>query len=185
VLQSTRRGCGGITLFLLTDLFGLPAHTLLVHGAVVLVPLAAVAFVGLSWRGEWRRAYGLPIAVLAAAGAVFAFLAKQSGESLQRTVRDAAEASGVDRVRFGDHPQQGDVAMIWAFLFALGAAGVFAVDWWQRHPSERRRALPAWAPIASYAITVVPAVLAILGMAYAGHSGAKLVWSDLGNYVQP
>jgi hypothetical protein len=37
--------------------YGLPAHPLLVHAAVVLVPLAAVALVTTGWRETWRRAY--------------------------------------------------------------------------------------------------------------------------------
>lgn len=63
-------------------IFGLPAHPLLVHAAVVLVPLAALALVAVGWKEAWRRVYYLPVALIAMAGAGSAFLAKQSGETL-------------------------------------------------------------------------------------------------------
>ena len=85
--------------------FGLPAHPLLVHAAVVLVPLAALALIATGWHEAWRRAYLLPITLLAVGGAGFSFLAKQSGESLQQSVRAAGK-------RVGDHPEQGDTAFV-------------------------------------------------------------------------
>ena len=48
---------------------GVPVHPLVVHGAVVLVPLAVLALIALGWKAEWRRSYALHIAVLALAGA--------------------------------------------------------------------------------------------------------------------
>lgn len=66
-------------LFALSTLFNLPAHALLVHGAVVLVPLAALALVATGWRASWRHAYSFPCALLAGGGMVFAFLAQQTG----------------------------------------------------------------------------------------------------------
>jgi hypothetical protein len=56
--------------------FGLPAHPLVVHAAVVLVPLAALAFVATGWRAAWRQAYYLPIMLLAVAGSVASWIAK-------------------------------------------------------------------------------------------------------------
>ena len=63
-------------------LMGLPAHALIVHAAVVLVPLAMLALVVTGWRAPWRQVYALPVALLAAGGAFFAILAAGSGEPL-------------------------------------------------------------------------------------------------------
>lgn len=162
--------------FLLSTIAGLPAHALIVHAAVVLVPLAAVALAVTGWRAPWREAYSLPIAILAVAGGVFAFLAKQSGGPLERAVRNAAQTAGEGRVRFGDHPEQGDTAFFFAFVFA-GIAAVF----WAVQRFRVRLNLPAWAPVASYAVALVAGALAFTTMIVAGHSGAQLVWKDVGS----
>jgi len=92
------------------SVFGLPVHPLVVHVAVVLVPLAAFALIALGWKGEWRQRYALPIAVLALAGGAAAILAASSGETLVSSVRQAAGT----RVGFGEHPEQGDAARLFA-----------------------------------------------------------------------
>lgn len=156
--------------------FGLPAHPFMVHAAVVLVPLAAVLLVLTGWRAAWRKAYALPITALAVIGGVSAFLAKESGESLEESVRDAARAAG-ERARFGDHPEQGDTAFIFAMLFALTAIVFWAVDRF-----GKGRGLPAWAPLAAYGLASVVGVIAVVTISVAGHSGAELVWKDLGTF---
>lgn len=88
-----------------TKIFGMAAHPLIVHGAVVLVPSAAIALIGVGWNPPWRRRYYLPIMLVAVCGAAAAFLAAQSGESLQQSV----EQAGRD---VGDHPQRGDIAFV-------------------------------------------------------------------------
>ena len=155
-------------------IFGLPAHPLLVHAAVVLVPLAAIAFIAVGWRESWRRAYYFPVTLLAITGAVFAFLAKQSGEPLSDTVRQAGQ-------RVGEHPEQGDTAFFFALLLGLACAGVFIIH---RYGERMKEAvgikdlprLPLSYNAILYAVTVPLAALAILTMVIAGHSGAELVW---------
>lgn len=161
----------------ISNLAGLPAHALLVHAAVVLVPLAAIALAAMCWRASWRKAYSLPVAILALAGAVAAFLAKESGEPLEHAVKSAAQNEGV-RARFGEHPEQGDTAFVFAVLLAVAAAAVWAVDRF-----GARFNLPKWAPMAAYAVALVPAAIALVTMIVAGHSGAQLVWKDVGSFA--
>ncbi len=162
---------------LFDTLFGLPVHALLVHAAVVLVPLAVVAFVAAGTKPGWRARYLLPVAALAVVAAVFAFLAKQTGDPLKQSVRRAAEQAG-GVANFGEHPEQGDTAFIFALVFALAAVAVWAVTRYRE-----KYGLPTWAPAASYAVALVPAALALLTMVQAGHSGAQLVWNDLGTFA--
>ena len=159
------------------SLAGLPAHPLLVHAAVILVPLAAIALAVTGWRADWRKAYSLPVALLAVAGGVFAFLAKSSGEPVEHAVKRAAQAEGV-QARFGDHPEQGDTAFIFAFIFALAAVAFWAVS---RYATRWK--LPAWSPLAAYGACLVVGALALVTMTLAGHSGAELVWKDVGSYA--
>lgn len=161
----------------ISNLAGLPAHALLVHAAVVLVPLAAIALAVTCWRAAWRKAYSLPVAILAVAGAVAAFLAKASGGPIEGAVKRAAQGEGV-RARFGEHPEQGDTAFVFAVLLALAAITVWAVDRY-----GERFNLPKWAPLATYGLALVPAVIALITMIVAGHSGAQLVWKDVGSFA--
>jgi siderophore synthetase component len=145
-----------------------------VHAAVVLVPLAALALIALCWKADWRRQYAFPIAVLALGGAAAAILAAATGGNLEATIRDAAGT----RVRFGEHPEQGDTARLFAVLFAMGATGLWVLETWRE-----RLKLQSWTSTAAYAASSVIGVIAILTMVVAGHSGAALVWKDVGNFV--
>ena len=160
----------------INTLAGLPAHALLVHAAVVLVPLATIALAATGWKAAWRKTYSLPVAILAMAGAVFAFLAKQTGEPLQHSLRVAGEAAG-QQVRFGDHPEQGDTAFFFAMVFGFVAVAFWAIDRYRE-----KWDLPKWSPMAAYGVALIPAALALITMVVAGHSGATLVWKDLGTF---
>ncbi|MFA7250298.1 MAG: DUF2231 domain-containing protein [Dehalococcoidia bacterium] len=158
------------------NIAGLPAHPLLVHLAVVLVPIAALAFVLVMWRGSWRRAYGGLIAAAAAVGAAGALLAAQSGESLEHTLR---ATQGIRR-ELGEHPEQGDAAEFLALIFGLVAVALWAIDRW-----GARWSLPAWTPVLVYAAGVLAAAGSTGAMVVAGDSGARLVWETLGTFVTP
>ncbi|HVP05696.1 MAG TPA: DUF2231 domain-containing protein [Dehalococcoidia bacterium] len=155
---------------------GLPAHPLLVHGAVVLVPLAAVAFIATCWREPWRKAYLLPITLVGLAGGFFAFLARETGESLTESLRSAGKS-----VTVGEHPENGDTAFFFAMLLALAFVAVYV--FYRYGPQLRERLgirtmprLPVSYETALYVATVPFAVLALVTMIVAGHSGAQLVW---------
>jgi hypothetical protein len=94
-------------------LFGLPAHPLLVHVPVVVVPLALLVAIAALWP-RVRRPAALVAAALAVVGGIGVALAAQSGEQLQEQV------PGSDRVQ--DHAEQGDAARTPALVFAVVAA---------------------------------------------------------------
>jgi hypothetical protein len=64
-------------------IFGLPLHPLVVHGAVVLVPLVAFAALAMSYWPSFSRKYGGPVLILAVVAQLSLFLAKASGEPFQ------------------------------------------------------------------------------------------------------
>lgn len=156
------------------SVYGIPLHPLVVHAAVVLVPLAALALIAAGWKADWRRHYAFPIALLALGGAAAAILAAATGGSLEATIRDAAGT----RVRFGEHPQQGDTARLFAVLFAMGATGL-----WVLEAGRERLKLQPWTSTATYAASSILGVIAVVTIVVAGHSGATLVWKDVGNFV--
>jgi hypothetical protein len=169
-------------MLIVSEVAGLPLHALIVHFAVVLVPLGAIALLATGWKADWRRRYALAIALVAAAGAVAAVVAAQSGASLAHTVRQSAADSG-QRVVLGEHPEQGDNAEVAAIVFAVAAALFFALDQWGDRIRVLGPQLARWRPLATYVAVAVPAAIALVTMVSAGHSGATLVWKDVGNFV--
>lgn len=156
----------------LESLAGLPAHPLLVHGAVVLVPLAILGFIAVGWRDAWRDRYLLPVVLVAIAGWALAFLATQSGEPMEDHVRQLATAAGQPRPRFGEHPELGNTAALLSFVFMLAVGGVFALGQWVPSAKSSKRAM-----LGAYAVSTVIGIVALAWMIQAGHTGAKLAWS--------
>ena len=58
---------------------GLPAHVLIVHAVVVLVPIAAVAVLALAVRPAWRRTYGPLVGLVTTCALLAVVAARQSG----------------------------------------------------------------------------------------------------------
>lgn len=142
----------------------LPVHPLVVHGAVVLLPLSLLGLVLAVVLPRLRpRLAGLSVLGLAA-GAVTAWMAEQSGEAL-------AERVGEPKT----HAEYGELVPA-----AAVAALVVAVIWWrlQRGPAVAK--LPSWATRAAGVVTVAAAVLTTGLTVLAGHSGAVAVWTSKG-----
>ncbi|HYM16526.1 MAG TPA: DUF2231 domain-containing protein [Dehalococcoidia bacterium] len=162
-----------------TTIFGLPSHPLVVHVAVVLVPLAALSLIGVGWNARWRRRFYLPIMLVSLGGAAGSFLAKQSGSALRRALRDAGK-------QVGSHPQQGNIALVASGLLAMACVALYV---YEEH-GERLRAqfgitdrfrLPFDENMTLYALAIPVALLALVTMVLAGHSGATLVWKTAGS----
>lgn len=152
------------------ELFGLPAHPLLVHAAVVLVPLATIGvLIGAVWPAG-RRRLAIATLVVASGGLVASFLAGESGESLEERVRET------DLVE--EHAEMGEtgsLAAAGAFIGALGLAAVDLVD-------ERRADRGGLDTRAVVVVGVVAVLLSVAGTAQIvriGHSGAEATWDDL------
>lgn len=148
--------------------FGLPLHPLIVHGTVVIVPLAAVTvLLAVLWPRFRRWAGPLP-AGLAVVGLILVPLSTSSGENLERSV---AETRLVER-----HAELGDQLLPFVAVLAVAAIGLWLAG-------RRERAGSSW-PKAVVAVLVVLAVLGSIGTAVQvvriGHSGAEAAWSDVG-----
>ena len=150
------------------ELFGLPAHPLVVHAAVVLLPLAALATFLCAAAPRVFRRYA-PLALGCALAATLAVgLAQGSGEALEDRVDETALVE--------EHTDQGERVLPWAIAVSVVAAGVTALPILAR----RRPAVP------SRAITAVVVALALLAgtgatwtIVEVGHSGAKATWDDV------
>lgn len=155
----------------MNQLLGLPAHPLLVHIPVVLIPLLALAIVAFVVRPAWRPALSVPVSVLAVITLVGTLLAANAGEWL----RDRVTGTALVRA----HAQQGDQLKAIGTLFCLAVLGTVIVDYagrarWLRVRIPWQRQLLALACV----VTLGLAVLATVWDVRAGHSGAKAVWSE-------
>ena len=147
---------------------GLPAHVLLVHFVVVLVPLTALALVVCAvWPGAARR-MGVVLPVLAFVTLVSVPLTTQAGEWLENHVTSSA--------LIRRHTELGDGLLPWALgLFVLAAA-----VWWtaRRTPAERDGARSASViRIAAAVLSVAVAAGAVVDVYRIGDSGAKAAWT--------
>ncbi|WP_433560342.1 DUF2231 domain-containing protein [Nocardia sp. CA-151230] len=156
---------------------GLPAHVLLVHAVVVLVPLTALLLIlAVVWPAA-RRRIGVVLPVVAFVTLVFVPLTTHSGEWLEHhTPRDPL-------VRI--HTHLGDDLLVWS-------AGTFllAAVWWAIHDEHVRERLRRRVPRidAMTARRALSAVLAVVALGVAagsvvqvyriGDSGAKAAWHE-------
>jgi hypothetical protein len=151
------------------ELFGLPAHPLFVHAAVVLLPLAAVVtLVCAAWPRS--RRYYAPLALGVALVATLAVgLAQGSGEELEEEVDETELVEA--------HTEQGEQVLPWAVAVTVAAAAVTAVS----VLSRRRPALTGRAVIAALVVvSLIAGAGAIWTVVEVGHSGAKATWDSVG-----
>ncbi|MFC7277690.1 DUF2231 domain-containing protein [Paractinoplanes rhizophilus] len=151
---------------------GLPAHVLLVHGVVVLLPLSAFLLVVTAlWPAARRRLAG-PNAILSILVVLLVPLTTSAGEWLERRVPDSS------LVR--THAELGDSAI----FYAVPIAALALIIWWRNreaYATGRRRTYLA--PLSTM-VTGVVAALALIagaagvyGMYRIGDSGAKAAWT--------
>lgn len=138
---------------------GLPLHPLVVHAAVVLVPLVGLLGLLMVVAPRFSARFGPLIVVLAGLGLGAAVVAKESGERLQ-----AAEESAPTL-----HVQSGDL-----FPMFAGAQAVLILLLWI---ADRRGGRGLFGVLV--ALLTVVAVLAAAYWTYrTGESGAQAVWAD-------
>jgi uncharacterized membrane protein len=152
----------------LDNLFGLPAHPLVVHLPVFLVPLTAIGAIWCAVSASWRARIGWIVVGMAFVSLLGVQLAMSSGESFQQRV-DRGEL--VDR-----HAELADSMRPLELGVLLFTGGMVVLD-------HRRRRDPAGtAPWVKPAIAGLAALSVVSGAGSAiqvvrvGHSGAKSVW---------
>jgi len=171
----------------INNIGALPAHPLIVHLPVVLVPLATVGAILMLIRPSWRERFEIPTAVLAVVAAIATQLAIGSGEALEERVEESKLVKA--------HAGIAEQARPWVFLFAIVMVAVVVWDFVQKRrqaadeatPDSVPESVPKTASVRSRAATVAVALTAvglILGIGSSvqiyrtGHSGAKATWHD-------
>jgi hypothetical protein len=156
-----------------TEVNGLPAHVLLVHLTVVLVPTAAALAIAQAWHPGIRRWAGPLGPLMCLAALIMVPITTNAGEWLQDQLRSTPLIKR--------HAELGDQLLPWVIaLFVLSAAGWYLE---RRAAADRAEAAPVPARgsaglqlIVAVLVTVV-AVGAIVQLVRIGDSGAKAVWT--------
>jgi uncharacterized membrane protein len=167
---------------------GLPAHPLLVHVPVVLVPLAALGALAMAFWPWLRARIGWIVAGLAVLGGLGALLAASAGESLQESKPENAAIS--------HHAELGDAAKMWGIIFAILVVVFVAGEWWLKRRAAAGTATPSadgsetaapattgwkkWALPALAVLTIASGAWATYSVIDAGHTGAKATWQNEG-----
>jgi hypothetical protein len=161
----------------MTTVNGLPAHVLLVHAIVVLLPLAALLLVLTAvWPAARHRLAG-PNAILSLVVVVLVPITTSAGEWLEQRTPQSNLLHA--------HTQLGDTAI----GYALPVAALAVVIWWRGREAGtggtaiRARRRTYLAPLSMTvtrvvaALTIVVAGAAVYGIYRIGDSGAKAAWT--------
>ncbi|WP_322936692.1 DUF2231 domain-containing protein [Nocardioides bizhenqiangii] len=151
---------------LVMEINGLPLHALVVHGAVVLTPLAALAAIAYAVPGRWRDWLRWPVAVaaLVAVGAVWT--AYLTGEDLV----EGNPYGGPLAELLETHESRANVFRWSTTGFAVVA--LLAAGMHRREGAVR------------VVVGIVLAGLAVLTLVYAvltGDAGAQIAWYGVGD----
>lgn len=137
---------------------GLPMHPLVVHFAVVLLPLSALGLIAIIIKSSWRKTFGPVVLVGLLIGAIAAYVAKESGESLAKSVGLPVQ-----------HADYGKWTLIVAGLLFLVALAWFLVS----RKETRQSGLSLILATASVVLAIIATVLTIV----VGHTGAEAAWA--------
>ena len=148
---------------------GLPVHVLVVHAAVVFVPLLALGAIVYALVPRWRSKIGWAVIALAVIAPICTLVAKLSGEKLYDR---QAGIKGPARVLLDEHMGFG-TRTFW-FTLALGVVTLVMVLLTLRKPDSLPRA-------ASLGLSVIMVALAAISGYYVfrtGDSGSHVVWGS-------
>jgi len=139
---------------------GLPLHPLLVHSAVVLVPLVAVGALVMSYLPSFSRRHGKLILILALVAQASVFLAKMSGEAFSEILNKNVEK----------HAELGEITP----LVTLPMVVLIYLRW-RMDRSGSSTGSVAIRRLTSVAL-VIASLASLLIIILVGHSGASSVW---------
>ena len=151
-------------MFIASEPFGmlasLPLHPLLVHSAVVLVPLVAIGALVMSYLPSFSRRHGKLILILAVIAQASVFLAKMSGEAFAEILDNNVEK----------HAALGEIAPLVTIPMVVLIYLRWRMD--RAGSSIGNAAVRRLTSVALVIASLVSLVMIIL----VGHSGASSVW---------
>ncbi|WP_430780737.1 DUF2231 domain-containing protein [Actinoplanes sp. G11-F43] len=145
-------------------------HILVLHAAVIFVPLLGLGAIVYGLVPAWRPKMGWAVGLLAIAAPVSALVTKLSGTEFYERLLSEERVSPAGKVILDGHMANGTTTF-WLTL-ALGVVALALVALTTRNP----RALPKIADLGIALVLVVLAGLSAYYLFETGDSGATAVW---------
>jgi hypothetical protein len=162
----------------LEKIFGLPAHPLLVHVPVALIPLCAVGAILMVVSASWRQRIGWVVVVLAGVTVAASQLAAGSGEAFEEALDDRSQL-------IRRHAELGETFVWFAIAFFVALLAMMIWDTLQRRRKAKgteetglKETTGRTVALVLSVVVVVAAVGATYRVYQVGHSGAEAVWSE-------
>ena len=156
----------------ISKLFGLPAHPLLVHVPIVLVPLVSLGAIAMVVVPPWRERFGWAIVVLAAVALIGVQLSIVSGEQLEDHVDRSAALHRHTEMATSMRPLAALLLLVVLVLVLLDARRRKfrdASDW----------SAKLWLAPAVGVFVVIVSLGSTVRLAEIGHNGARASWHDV------
>lgn len=151
---------------------GMPVHALVLHAAVVFVPLLALVAIAYAFLPRWRSKTGWAALLLAVIAPLASFAAIASGNALRDRLVSMG-MSGPPLEKIDDHMGYGQLTFY--FALGLGIITLVLVLLTIRKPNHR---LPAVLDLLLGVVTLGLALTAGYFVVMAGDTGAQAVWGS-------
>jgi peptidoglycan/LPS O-acetylase OafA/YrhL len=154
------------------QIHGLPVHALVLHVAVVFVPLLALGAIVYAVAPKTRPRIGWAVAALAVVTPITCFVTKESGEKLyDRTIANGMRGKAL--AELNKHMSFGTDTFWWVLALGVVTLVMLVLTWGSR-------SLPMIASAAGSVVMVVLAVVAGYYVYRTGDTGATVVWNPQG-----
>jgi uncharacterized membrane protein len=148
----------------------LPIHALVVHAAVILIPIAALLAIALL-RPAWRMVLRWPLVAAIGLSVVLAFVARASGRVLEENLEEQTTGTVVGKA-IEHHEQLAD--RLWILLLVFFVVSVLAALLLPRLNN------PIAGGIVAFIVAAVAVVVIVMAI-QTGEAGSKAVWNPDGS----
>jgi uncharacterized membrane protein len=162
----------------LEKIFGLPAHPLLVHIPVALIPLCAVGAIVMVVSASWRQRIGWVVVLLAGVTVVASQLAAGSGEAFEEALDERSQL-------IRRHAELGETFVWFAIAFFVALLALMIWDMVRRRKEAADTGETGSKETSGRTVALLLSLVVVITAAGAtyrvyqvGHSGAKAVWSE-------
>ncbi|MFK3984646.1 DUF2231 domain-containing protein [Micromonospora sp. NPDC050397] len=155
------------------EIMGLPVHPLVVHAAVVFVPLLVLLAIGYGVLPRFRARIGWAVAALAVAAPAASLVAKLSGAELLEVLTAKGYPPPILE-QLAEHQGYGDLL----FWFTLGLGVTAGLMLWSTSARASGK-VPSWLAPVFTGLVVVFGVLSAVYVFLTGDSGAQVVWTGV------